>query len=161
MNDTASLILSVRRSVKHCPVTILNPSTQILAFDDFRVSDVSIGFAASCQRLRGHISWSTKRIFDLENRFAGCDEVLVDAALAIVDAWYKMLVSRSERSGRDEERHTRFYDGELDQAGSIVGDRAGVLETGSHVVGCSGQREEGKIVESRAWGKREASDGLL
>lgn len=97
----------------------------------------------------------------MENWFAGCDEVLIDAALAVVDAWWKMLVTRFEKPGRNGQRLARFYNGKFDQAGSVFGNRAGVLKTGSHVIGCSGQREKGEVVESRAWGKGEASVCLL
>lgn len=72
-----------------------------------------------------------------------------------------MLVTRFEKPGRNGQRLARFYNGKFDQAGSVFGNRAGVLKTGSHVIGCSGQREKGEVVESRAWGKGEASVCLL
>lgn len=84
---TTSLILWVRRGVEHSPVTIFDPSPQVLAFDDFRVSDISVGLAASCQHWCGHITWGAKWVLDLEYWFASCDEVLVDAALAVGDTW--------------------------------------------------------------------------
>jgi hypothetical protein len=48
-----------------------------------------------------HKTRSTQRIFDLEDWYTGCDEVLIDVTLPLGDTWLDRLVccTRQEREG--------------------------------------------------------------